>query len=101
MAQKTNVVRLAPERGARVKPERGARLKGERKPTPPQRNWLRLGLEQPGGKLPLFDAGGQRVNERTIRSCLDQGWAAPWFKNPVKPDWLVCKLTDTGRDLVS
>ena len=70
------------------------------RPSPTQRAWLRRGLTQPGGKLPLFDASGRRVNERTIRSCIDQGWAEPWFENPIKPDWLVCKLTDAGRDLV-
>ena len=70
-------------------------------PTVIQRNWLRRGLNQPGGKLPLFDEFGQAVDPRTIRSCLDHGWAEPWFTNPLKPDWLVCKLTSAGRDLIS
>ena len=70
------------------------------RPSPAQRRWLERGLAQPGGKLPLFDEWGQRVSERTIRVCIDQGWAEPWFTNPLKPDWLVCKLTDAGRDLV-
>ena len=69
------------------------------KPTATQRNWLERGLSQPGGKLPLFDSGGQRVSERTVKSCIDKGWAEPWFANPLKPDWLVCKLTDEGRAL--
>ena len=59
--------------------------------------WLARGLDQPGGKLPLFDPDGQRVNPRTIKACLEQGWAEPWFDNPIKPDWLVCKLTEAGR----
>lgn len=67
------------------------------RPTPAQLAWLRRGLEQPGGKLPLFDANGQRVSERTVRACMQQGWAEQWFDNPVKPDWLVCKLTAAGR----
>ena len=71
-----------------------------RAPPPAQSAWLRRGLTQPGGKLPLFDQTGRRINERTIRSCLDQGWAEPWFENPIKPDWLVCKLTDRGRKAV-
>jgi len=71
------------------------------KPTPVQRAWLRAGLTQAGGKLPLFDARGQRVSERTIRSCLEQGWAEPWFENPIKPDWLICKLTDKGRKSIA
>tara|TARA_B100000676_G_scaffold297349_1_gene338909 strand:+ start:219 stop:491 length:273 start_codon:yes stop_codon:yes gene_type:complete len=68
-------------------------------PTPSQLSWLRNGLDQPGGKLPLFDNTGQRVNSRTVKSCLAQGWAEPWFANPIKPDWLVCKLTKEGRRL--
>ncbi|MET1028857.1 MAG: hypothetical protein ABWY00_16930, partial [Dongiaceae bacterium] len=32
--------------------------------------WLKRGLSQPGGKLPLFDEWGQKVSERTIRSCI-------------------------------
>jgi hypothetical protein len=67
------------------------------KPTAAQMRYLREGLKQPGGKLPLFDAHGQEVSVRTIRSCIERGWAEPWFANPVKPDWLVCKLTETGR----
>jgi hypothetical protein len=69
-------------------------------PTAAQRGWLVRGLEQPGGKLPLFDRNGQRVSRRTIKSCLEHGWAAPWFSNPLKPDWLVCKLTPAGRKAV-
>jgi len=69
-------------------------------PTAAQRSWLVRGLDQPGGKLPLFDRNGQRVSPRTIRSCLDHGWAEPWFSNPLKPEWLVCKLTAAGRKAV-
>lgn len=67
------------------------------RPTAAQRRWLRGGLDQPGGKLPLFDGDGQRVAERTVRSCIAHGWAEPWFSNPLKPDWMVCKLTHLGR----
>jgi hypothetical protein len=69
-------------------------------PTAIQRSWLRRGLAQPGGKLPLFDEFGQTIDPRTIRSCVERGWAEPWFTNPLKPDWLVCKLTVAGRDIV-
>ncbi|MBO6838643.1 MAG: hypothetical protein JJ878_18845 [Alphaproteobacteria bacterium] len=62
---------------------------------------MRRGLRQPGGKLPLFDNEGQRISDRTVRSCIEQGWAEPWFNNPLKPDWLVCKLTESGRDLAT
>jgi hypothetical protein len=69
-------------------------------PTRAQRAWLTRGLDQPGGKLPLFDRNGQRVNARMVRACMDRGWAEPWFENPLKPDWLVCKLTAEGRKAV-
>ncbi len=71
------------------------------RPSQAQRDWLKRGLDQPGGKLPLFDKDGKRVGDRTIRACIEQGWAKPWFANPMKPDWLVCKLTDTGRKLAA
>ena len=67
------------------------------RPTATQQAWLRRGLDQPGGKLPLFNEQGQHYPARTIRSCIIQGWAEPWFSNPTKPDWLVCKLTKSGR----
>lgn len=71
------------------------------RPTPMQREWLKRGLKQAGGKLPLFDREGQLYPERTIQTCIEHGWAQPWFKNPIKPDWKVCKLTETGRKIVS
>ena len=61
-----------------------------------QIRWLVRGLSQAGGKLPLFDEQGRRVSERTVQSCLDKGWAEPWFDNPIKPDWQICRLTDAG-----
>ena len=66
-------------------------------PTLPELMYLRRGLTQAGGKLPLFDLDGQAVAAPIVRRCLDRGWAQPWFNNPLKPDWLVCKLTDAGR----
>jgi len=66
-------------------------------PSPVQRAWLRRGLEQPGGKLPLFDDYGKQIDPRTVQACIEQGWAEPWFANPTKRDWLVCKLTAAGR----
>lgn len=67
------------------------------KPSPPQRRWLTRGLRQPGSKLPLFDEDGQLINRRTVAACIKAGWAEPWQRNPIKPDWLVCKLTADGR----
>ncbi len=77
------------------------RLPSRTPPSAIQRQWLKRGLAQPGGKLPLFDEFGQSIDPRTIRSCVEHGWAEPWFANPLKPDWLVCKLTQAGRAIVS
>ncbi len=71
------------------------------KVTSSQASWLSRGLEQAGGKLPLFDDKGRKVSERTVQSCIEKGWAEPWFNNPMKPEWTVCKLTDAGRHLIS
>jgi hypothetical protein len=70
------------------------------RPTEPQRRYLERGLSQPGGKLPLFYADGREVPPRTIQACVANGWAKPWFNNPVKPDWLVCRLTEQGREVL-
>jgi hypothetical protein len=70
------------------------------RPTEPQRRYLERGLSQPGGKLPLFYPDGREVPPRTIQACVAHGWAEPWFSNPVKPDWLVCRLTEKGRKVL-
>ncbi|MGB7285924.1 MAG: hypothetical protein WBC71_03240 [Salaquimonas sp.] len=67
------------------------------RPSTAQLKYLKMGLDQPGGKLPLFDIDGQEIKPATIRSCVEKGWAEPWFHNPVMPNWLVCKLTDAGQ----
>ena len=67
------------------------------RPTPAQGRYLARGLDQPGGKLPLFDTDGQQIAAGTIESCVRHGWAKPWFANPIKPKWLVCRLTEQGR----
>jgi hypothetical protein len=69
-------------------------------PTVAEMIYLRRGLAQPGGKLPLFDLDGQQIDVAIVRRCLECGWAEPWFNNPLKPDWLVCRLTSAGRRLV-
>lgn len=68
--------------------------------TAAQRRYLERGVNQPGGKLALFDSDGREIDPRTIRSCIERGWAKPWFSNPLKPAWLVCKLTEEGRAAV-
>jgi hypothetical protein len=66
------------------------------RPSEAQRRYLERGLTQPGGKLPLFDVDGREIPRKTIESCVAHRWAAPWFDNPLKADWLVCKLTPEG-----
>ena len=73
-----------------------ARAKAAAQPTPAEVAYLKLGLNQPGRKLPLFDAKGQAIRPQVIRICLARGWAEQWFANPMAPDWLVCRLTDAG-----
>ena len=84
-------------------PENASSARCNRKamPTAAQRRWLSKGLDQPGGKLPLFDDKGREIPARTIRACIDAGWAEPWFSNPIKPDWLVCRLTESGANILS
>lgn len=81
--------------------EIGSESAGRTRPSPAQHNWLTRGLGQPGGKLPLFDRDGKRVSPQMVRACLDAGWAEPWFANPLKPDWQVCKLTKSGRQALA
>jgi len=71
---------------------------GPGRPSAAQLRYLQLGLKAAGGKLPLFGPDGREISAKTIRACISRGWAQPWFANPLKPDWLVCRLTDEGRN---
>jgi hypothetical protein len=71
------------------------------RPSAAQRRYLERGLSEPGGKLPLFDRNGREVPRKTIEACIGHGWAEPWTENPIKPDWLVCRLTPTGRRVLA
>ena len=66
------------------------------RPTEAQLRYLERGLKEPGGKLPLFDRDGRAIPRKTVEACIAHGWAEPWVPNPVKPDWLVCRLTAAG-----
>lgn len=68
-----------------------------RSATDQEKSYLRKGGDQPGGKLPIFDDTGQPIPAQVIKACIVAGWAEPWFANPMKPDWLVCRLTPAGR----
>jgi hypothetical protein len=76
---------------------RALKTEASLRPVELQIAWLRRGLRQAGGKLPLFDELGQKVSGQTVSACIAKGWAEPWFDNPLKPDWMVCKLTRRGR----
>lgn len=91
----------SPKDSVSTAPETAAVKTGGPGPTDGQRKWLRRGLHEPGSKLPLFDGDGQKVSDRTVRSCIERGWAEPWFNNPLKPNWVVCKLTEAGRSIVA
>src|SRR6266853_687240 len=82
--------------GRRTLSEEHEEIAATLRPTEPQRRYLERGLKEPGGKLPLFHRDGREVASRTIRACIAHGWAAPWNHNPIKPDWLVCRLTAKG-----
>ncbi|MEJ8574381.1 hypothetical protein [Microbaculum marinum] len=84
------------EKASTTSAKKGAPEPGGGEPTAAQRAYLQRGLGQPGGKLPLFGDDGRQINHRTIGSCIANGWAEPWFNNPIKPDWLVCRLTESG-----
>lgn len=75
--------------------------RGDLVPTSTQRAWLKRGMGAPGAKLPLFDRSGREVPRRVVDACVRAGWAEPWFSNPSKPDWLVCRLTPRGQAVVS
>lgn len=65
-----------------------------------ERDYLCAGINQAGGKLPLFDKNGQAIDFQIIKSCINKGLAEHWFANPLKPEWLVCRLTERGRSVV-
>lgn len=91
------LVRSAPPPRA-VRESGNSMNKMSRRPTPTQLEWLRRGLDRPGGSLPIFDEFGQRVSDRTVESCVKRGWAEA--KGKALRDWPLCRLTSAGRDLL-
>lgn len=71
-------------------------VRGAASPTAAEAAYMRPALEQPGRKLPLFDAQARPIRPRVVHTCLARGWAERWFANPMAPEWLVCRLTDEG-----
>ncbi len=70
-------------------------------PTAEQRRWLGYGLKQPGGKLPLYDEIGARINAEIISSCVKAGWAEPWALNPLRPEPQICRITEAGKQALN
>jgi hypothetical protein len=51
-------------------------------------------------KTPIRQACGQPRHNGDIASCIAHGWAEPWTRNPIKPEWLVCRLTLEGYQVL-
>lgn len=66
-------------------------------PTDEQRRWLAMGVQQPGGKLPLYDEKGARISAELISACVQAGWVEPWAINPIRTESQICRLTEAGR----
>ena len=65
------------------------------------RNWLHGGLNRADGRLAIFDTFGEPVNKAVIKSAIAAGLAEPWFSSPMRPQWMVCRLTPKGRDALN
>lgn len=59
--------------------------------------WLKTGAGNTEGRLALFDGMGQRIDSQIQRAALSWGWVEGWFANPMRPDWMVCRLTPAGK----
>ncbi len=62
-------------------------------------DWLQAGEKQPGGKLPLYDANGERIPKALIQVSLEYGLVEPW--TPGVAALGICKLTPLGRRFLS
>ncbi|MET4805963.1 SPOR domain-containing protein [Limibacillus sp. MBR-115] len=73
------------------------------RPSPAEKEWMRGGLKQPGGKLLLFDEEDEPIDPTIVRRCLDQLWVEPWQVGDQKPHsvFLACRLTPLGRRLIT
>ncbi len=64
------------------------------------RDWLRGGLNREDGRLAMFDTFGEPVRKIIIKTAIAEGLAEPWFSSPMRPQWMVCRLTSKGRDVL-
>ncbi len=65
------------------------------------RQWLQGGLDREDGRLAIFDMFGEPVNKSVIKSAIASGLAEPWFSSPMRPQWMVCRITPKGRAALS
>ena len=65
------------------------------------RDWLNGGLNREDGRLAIFDTFGEPINKAVIKTAIASGFAEPWFSSPMRPQWMVCRLTAKGRAVVS
>ncbi|MEP3655166.1 MAG: hypothetical protein ABJO36_09745 [Litorimonas sp.] len=64
-------------------------------------NWLKGGLDRSDGRLAMFDTFGEPVNKAVIKSAIAAGLAEPWFSSPMRPQWMVCRITAKGRETLN
>ena len=62
--------------------------------------WLRGGESRVDGRLALFDRFGEPIDRKVIKTAIASGLAEPWFANPMRPQWTVCRLTPKGHDFL-
>ena len=65
------------------------------------KDWLQGGLNRSDGRLALFDRFGEPVDKAVIKTAIKQGLAEPWFSSPMRPQWMVCRITPKGRESLS
>jgi len=64
------------------------------------REWLRGGEAREDGRLALFDQFGEPIDKKVVKTAIASGLAEPWFANPMRPQWTVCRLTQKGHDFL-
>jgi hypothetical protein len=71
------------------------------RPTQEELRWMRRGLNQPGGKIPVFDESDTPVDPKIVLRCLEQQWVEPWVGNQKNPNnlYMACRLSPLGRRL--
>ena len=65
------------------------------------REWLRGGQARDDGRLALFDQFGEPIDRKVVKTAIASGFAEPWFANPMRPQWTVCRLTAKGHEFLS